>query len=79
MEQLILTALAALAWFAILRLAFIERAKQEWYTAEEQFRNFQAFAVLKFHRASKTELRNLSIDDLRRNFNVSELYEDLAR
>jgi hypothetical protein len=46
--------------------------------AKEDFRNFQAYAVLRFHPAAKDELKNLSISELRRDYNVTEMYNEIG-
>ena len=57
-------------------------AAQQLHTAHalEQYRNFQAFAVLKYHPAFQTdrELRALSIEDLRRDYNLTDLNNELG-
>ena len=49
--------------------------------ALEQFRDFQAYAVLRYHPAfsEDPELSQLSIVELRREYNLSALYDELGR
>lgn len=76
----ILTLSLITAWLS-LRPLLIERDARRARRAADTYRSFQAFAVLKYHPAfrSDPELGSLSVQDVRRRFNLSELYNQLGR
>ena len=68
----------AFLWYFLLGPALHEHHKRAERAAQEHFRNFQAFAILKYHPAAGKELRNLSVEELRRNYNVTAMYNELG-
>lgn len=67
------------AWI-LLRPVFEEARRAHLQHALNHYRDFQAFAVLKYHPAfrEETELRELTIEELRREYNLSALYQELG-
>ncbi len=74
---LIVTLCICAVWFFICRPIAKAQDEANDFAARERFRNFQAFAILKYDRAVRQSprLSQLSIKDLRRYYNVSDAYD----
>ena len=73
------TIAALLFWFFIWRPIVKAQDEAETVAFRERFREFEAFAVLKYHPVVRQSpsLSRLSMRELRRRYNVSDAYNSI--
>jgi hypothetical protein len=64
-----------------LKESFTARAEREKRESLDQFRNFQAYAIRKYHPVFKNVkvLSEMSVQDIRENFDVTSTYNQIGR
>lgn len=79
MEIIIVAIGIVLVFLCILRPMLQVDSAHEQFEALDQFRNFQAYAVRKYHGGCKNHPRisQMSLRELRKSYNISAAYQDL--
>jgi hypothetical protein len=73
--------MTAVFWIITLKQTFKEKERMEYLKSMDEYRNFQAYAIKKYHPVFKNihALSDLSIAQVREHFNVSVTYNEIGR
>jgi hypothetical protein len=73
--------MTAIFWLITLIQSFKERARMEYLKSMDEYRNFQALAIKKYHPVFKNihALSDLSVAQVREHFNITVTYNEIGK